>query len=62
MSVISAERAEQMNQLVRNRIDSHLFLTCNYVPTDVPAPSSSAKFYLGIQDLYKFTVDTSCAF
>lgn len=60
MSVISAERAEQMNQLVRNRIDSHLFLTCNYVPTDVPAPSSSAKFYLGIQDLYKFTVDTSC--
>lgn len=60
MSVISAERAEQMNQMVRNRIDSHLFLTCNYAPTEVPAPSSSAKFYLGIQDLYKFTVDTSC--
>lgn len=60
MSVISAKRAEQMNQLVRERIDSRLFLTCNYAPTDVPAYSSSAKFYLGIQDLYKFVVDTSC--
>lgn len=60
MSVISAEQAEQMNRLVRKRIDSRLFLTCNYAPTEVPSSSNSAKFYLGIQDLYKFAVDTSC--
>lgn len=60
MSVISIEQAEQMNRLVRERIDSRLFLTCNYAPTDVPAYSDSAQFYLGIQDLYKFVADTSC--
>lgn len=60
MSVISAEQAKHLNQLVRERIDSHLFLNCNYTPTEVPCFGSSAKFYLGIQDLYKFAVDTSC--
>lgn len=59
MSVISAAQASQLNRLVRKEIDSRLFLTCNYTPTEVPALGSSAKFYLGIQDLYKFAVDTS---
>lgn len=59
MSVISAVQADQLNHLVRKKIDSRLFLTCNYTPTEVPALGSSAKFYLGIQDLYKFAVDTS---
>ena len=60
MSVISAAQANHLNSLVRKKIDSRLFLTCNYSPTEVPALGSSAKFYLGIQDLYKFAVDTSC--
>lgn len=60
MSVISVTQADQLNHLVRKEIDSRLFLTCNYTPTEVPALGSSAKFYLGIQDLYKFAVDTSC--
>lgn len=59
MSVISAVQADQLNRLVRKKIDSRLFLTCNYTPTEVPALGNSAKFYLGIQDLYKFAVDTS---
>lgn len=59
MSVISATQANQLNHLVRKEIDSRLFLTCNYTPTEVPALGNSAKFYLGIQDLYKFAVDTS---
>lgn len=59
MSVISAVQADQLNHLVRKKIDSRLFLTCNYTPTEVPALGSGAKFYLGIQDLYKFAVDTS---
>ena len=59
MSVISAAQANQLNCLVRKEIDNRLFLTCNYTPTEVPVLGSSAKFYLGIQDLYKFTVDTS---
>lgn len=59
MSVISVTQADQLNHLVRKEIDSRLFLTCNYMPTEVPALGSSAKFYLGIQDLYKFAVDTS---
>ena len=60
MSVISAAQANHLNCLVRKKIDGRLFLTCNYTPTEVPALGSSAKFYLGIQDLYKFAVDTSC--
>lgn len=59
MSVISAAQANQLNCLVRKEIDNRLFLTCNYTPTEVPVLGSSAKFYLGIQDLYKFTVDSS---
>ena len=59
MSVISATQANQLNSLVRQKIDKRLFLTCNYTPTEVPTLGSSAKFYLGIQDLYKFAVDTS---
>ncbi len=59
MSVISAAQADWLNQLVRKEIDSRLFLTCNFSPTEVPALGNSAKFYLGIQDLYKFAVDTS---
>lgn len=59
MNVISVAQADQLNHLVRKKIDSRLFLTCNYTPTEVPALGSSAKFYLGIQDMYKFAVDTS---
>lgn len=60
MSVISVEQANALNKMVREKIDKALFLICNYAPTEAPAPHADAKFYLGIQDLYKFTVDTSC--
>lgn len=58
--LISSKPAELLNQKVREKIDSRLFLVCNYIPTDAVVFNWDAKFYLGIQNLYKFAIDTSC--
>lgn len=56
----SAEPAEALNRRIREKIDPALFLTCNYAPTPGPALHWDARFYLGVQNLYKFAVDSTC--
>ncbi len=58
--VISAIVAQQLNQMVQQDIDCHLFLFCNYEPTASYAISEDARFLTAIQDLYKFGVDSNC--
>ena len=58
--VISATTARQLNLLVQTQIDSHLFLFCNYEPTHSCAISEDAQFLTAVQDLYKFSIDSSC--
>ncbi len=58
--VISATTARELNLLVQTQIDSHLFLFCNYEPTHSCAISEDAQFLTAVQDLYKFSIDSSC--
>ena len=58
-SVITAEENRALNDLVR-LIDPILFWTCNYEPTLSYSLSEDALFLTGIQDLYKFAIDTNC--
>ena len=58
-AVITAEENRALNDLVR-LIDPILFWTCNYEPTLSYALSEDALFLTGIQDLYKFAIDTNC--
>lgn len=58
--LISAEPAEALNRRIREKIDPALFLTCNYAPTAVPSLHWDARFYLAVQNLYKFAVDSTC--
>lgn len=58
--LITVSQAEDLNRMVREKIDRRLFLTCNYAPTEAAALHADARFYLWIQDLYKFAVDASC--
>lgn len=58
--LISAEPAEALNRRIREKVDPALFLTCNYAPTAGPALHWDARFYLAIQNLYKFAVDSTC--
>ena len=58
--LVSAEPAEALNRRIREKIDPALFLTCNYAPTTGIAIHWDAKFYVGVQNLYKFAVDSTC--
>ena len=58
--VIPAATAQRLNRLVQNIVNPHLFLFCNYEPTLSYAISEDAQFLTTIQDLYKFTIDSSC--
>ena len=59
-SVISAKEAMNLNHEVVKKIDSRLFLCCNYEPTISHVFGEDALFHLAIQDLYKFVYDSSC--
>lgn len=58
--IISAAVAQRLNQKVQQEINPHLFLFCNYEPTTSYAISEDGCFFIAIQDLYKFGVDSNC--
>lgn len=58
--IISAAVANHINEIIQNSLDNRLFLFCNYEPTFPLAVSEEGKFYLAVQDLYKFAIDSSC--
>lgn len=60
VSEVLAKGAEKLNKKVQEKIDPHLFLSCNYEPTIAHAISEDAFYHLAIQDLYKFAIDSSC--
>lgn len=57
--VVTAEAARELN-IQAQTVDPILFWTCNYEPTICYAISEDARFLTGIQDLYKFAIDTNC--
>ncbi len=57
--VITAETGRELNALTQS-INPLLFWTCNYEPTLSYAINEDADFLAGIQDLYKFAIDTNC--
>lgn len=56
---ITQESASKLNGIAQG-ISPVLFWTCNYEPTINYAIGQDAAFQLGIQDLYKFAIDTNC--
>ena len=59
LPVITVETACELNAQAQ-ALDPILFWTCNYEPTISYAISEDARFLTGIQDLYKFAIDTNC--
>lgn len=57
--LITSDDAAGLNKKVR-QIDPRLFWVCNYEPTRCYAYSEDGLFLTGIQDLYKFAIDTNC--
>ena len=58
--IISADEAQRLNLLFQQKVDPRLFLFCNYEPT-IPRPiSEDGAFYVNVQDLYKFAIDSGC--
>lgn len=58
--VVSATDAQALNLAVQRAIDPRLFLFCNFEPTVSYAISEDGKYLTGIQDLYKFALDSNC--
>lgn len=58
-SIISAKAAKELDTLAQS-INPILFWTCNFEPMISYAISEDARFFIGIQDLYKFAFDTNC--
>ena len=56
---IDKESANKINEIARE-ISPILFWSCNYEPTHSFAIGYDAEFLLGIQDLYKYAIDTNC--
>lgn len=58
--LITEQDAIRLNERVQEKINGRLFLCCNYMPTESYAVSVDARYLTAIQDLYKFSIDTSC--
>lgn len=56
--LFSPDEADVLNNQVKEKIDKHLFLFCNYNPDSLRAYSYDAKFFLGIMNMYKLLIDT----
>ena len=56
---IAPEDVKKLGELARE-ISPMLFWTCNYEPTESYSINEDAMFLDGIQDLYKFAIDTNC--
>lgn len=61
MRPIASKRVKDLEQLARS-IAPSLFWTCNFEPTVSYSVNADGMFYEGIQDLYKFAIDTNCVF
>lgn len=57
-SIISEAQAEELNAKIMKIIDKRLFLFCNFEPTPNYSISPEGQYYLAIQDLYKYTIDS----
>lgn len=57
--VVTKESALRLNEIARE-VSPALYWTCNYEPTVGYAIGYDAEFLLGVQDLYKFAIDTNC--
>ncbi|MBR1493940.1 MAG: hypothetical protein IJ601_02685 [Acidaminococcaceae bacterium] len=57
--VYSPDEADNLNELVRNTIAGHLFITCNYNPESISVFNEDAKFMQAVLNLYKFLFDAS---
>lgn len=60
IAVVTAQDADKLNKKVQQLIDPRLFVCCNFEPTPCLAVSEDGKYLIGIQDLYKFFIDSSC--
>ena len=58
--IISSEVAKKLNDKVQKFIDPRLFLFCNYEPTTPFPISEEGQYLIAVQDLYKFSIDSSC--
>lgn len=56
---ITPEDVKNLEELARE-ISPIVFWTCNYEPTESYSINEDAMFLDGIQDLYKFAIDTNC--
>ena len=56
---ITLEDVKNLEDLARE-ISPIVFWTCNYEPTESYSINEDAMFLDGIQDLYKFAIDTNC--
>lgn len=52
------DRAEKLNEIVRTKIDSSLFLFLNYTPDIIKPYSYDGKYLMGVSNLYKLIKDT----
>lgn len=52
------DRAEKLNEIVRTKIDSSLFLFLNYTPNIINPYSYDGKYLMGVSNLYKLIKDT----
>lgn len=58
---VRAEDAERINRLVQERIDSRLFLFCNYESGPILGSSQDCIFVAQVLELYCFVVDSCCS-
>ena len=58
-AIITEEQAAELNRMVQEKIHGTLFVFCNYMPTVSHGYSEDMKYSIGIQDLYKFAVDSN---
>lgn len=57
--IVTRDEAEALNRKVQQVLDPRLFLVCNYSPTPGIPLGEDSRFLYGVQDLYKFAVDSS---
>ena len=54
-----SDEAERINNLLRDKVASHLFIFCNYNPSPIIVKEKEGLFLKSIQDLYIFLIDSS---
>lgn len=55
--IFTADYADSVNAAVQEKIDSKLFMLCNYSPDEYPVFSEKEAFEVSVNDLYRFVFD-----